>query len=175
MTEDQRPDPDRLLFYGRRRGRKLRPKAAQHLEEGLTAYAIDDSQLRAGAVISPQTLFDHDPKKMCSLRSVSVVVSILLPGPPKVRHAVFIGAEPFINGVAALCGHIHDHDLSNVRIGREDVRLLLPHFLMPGLPERLLPFPDPWPKFRHRSRRILQKPLLAEMKRLIRPGACCRR
>ena len=60
MTEDQRPDPDRLLFYGRRRGRKLRPKAAQHLEEGLAAYAIDDSRLKAGAVISPQTLFDHD-------------------------------------------------------------------------------------------------------------------
>ena len=61
MAEDQRPDPDRLLFYGRRRGRKLRPKAAQHLEKGLAAFAIDDNRLSAGEVISPQTLFDHDP------------------------------------------------------------------------------------------------------------------
>ena len=169
MAEDQRPDPDRLLFYGRRRGRKLRPKAAQHLEDGLAAFAIDDGRLTAGDVISPRSMFDHDPE--------DVFLEIGFGGGEHLAARAaespdcgFIGAEPFINGVAALCGHIHEHDLGNVRIWPEDVRLLLPHFPDAGFAGAFILFPDPWPKFRHRSRRILQKPLLAEMKRLIRPG-----
>jgi tRNA (guanine-N7-)-methyltransferase len=40
-------------------------------------------------------------------------------------HAGFIGAEPFINGVASLVRQIDEHALSNIRIWSDDVRPLL--------------------------------------------------
>jgi len=57
--------------------------------------------------------------------------------------AGFIGAEPFINGVASLLRHIEDQALSNIRIWDDDVRLILA-----GMPEACLAgayvlFPDP--------------------------------
>jgi tRNA G46 methylase TrmB len=38
----------------------------------------------------------------------------------------FIGAEPFINGVASLLRHIHEQQLGNIRIWPDDVRLIMP-------------------------------------------------
>ena len=39
--------------------------------------------------------------------------------------AAFIGAEPFINGVASLVRHIEERHLTNIRIWDDDVRLIL--------------------------------------------------
>ena len=85
-------------------------------------------------------------------------------------EAGFIGAEPFINGVASLLRHIEDGGLSNIRIWDDDVRLILDGMAEGGLAGAYVLFPDPWPKRRHAARRILQPAVLDSLARLIRPG-----
>ena len=85
-------------------------------------------------------------------------------------EAGFIGAEPFINGVASLLRHIEDDGLSNIRIWDDDVRLIFDGMGDATLAGAYVLFPDPWPKRRHAARRILQPAVLDALARLIRPG-----
>ena len=67
----------------------------------------------------------------------------------------FIGAEPFLNGVATALAHIRDKRLANVRLWRGDALEVLQR-----LPDGTLAFlyllhPDPWPKARHAKRRMV--------------------
>ena len=84
--------------------------------------------------------------------------------------AGFIGAEPFINGVASLLRHIEDDGLSNIRIWDDDVRLIFDGMGDDTLAGAYVLFPDPWPKRRHAARRILQPAVLDALARLIRPS-----
>ena len=81
----------------------------------------------------------------------------------------FIGAEPFVNGVASLLRHIKKRDLSNIRIWDDDVRLMLPRLSKSSLASVYIMFPDPWPKKRHLARRILDADMIEVLADLIKP------
>jgi tRNA (guanine-N7-)-methyltransferase len=72
----------------------------------------------------------------------------------------YIGAEPFINGVANAITEISDKQLQNIRIFTDDVRMLLRRLPENSLAKVFILFPDPWPKKRHFKRRIIQQSLL---------------
>ena len=82
----------------------------------------------------------------------------------------FIGAEPFINGVASLLRYIDEYQLGNIRIWPDDVRIILPAIETASLAGVFIMFPDPWPKRRHARRRILQPAFLDQLAKMIRPG-----
>jgi tRNA (guanine-N7-)-methyltransferase len=67
----------------------------------------------------------------------------------------FIGAEPFLNGVATALGHIRDKQLANVRLWRGDGLEVLQRIPDAGLSFLYLLHPDPWPKARHAKRRMV--------------------
>ena len=85
-------------------------------------------------------------------------------------HAAFIGAEPFINGVASGLRHLDEAGLGNVRIHDGDVRELLGRMPGASLDRVFILFPDPWPKTRHHKRRIVEPQTVAELARLLKPG-----
>ena len=76
-------------------------------------------------------------------------------------NKTIIGAEPFVNGVAALLSAITDErngilpQYKNIRIWPDDVRQILidSQYLFE---EIWILHPDPWPKARHEKRRLLQ-------------------
>jgi tRNA (guanine-N7-)-methyltransferase len=82
----------------------------------------------------------------------------------------FIGAEPFLNGIAKLLSEIQSRQLTNVRIFDGDARDLLPAIGAGTLAAIHLIYPDPWPKKRHRRRRFLQQGTIAEIHRLLVDG-----
>jgi tRNA (guanine-N7-)-methyltransferase len=86
----------------------------------------------------------------------------------------FIGAEPFLNGVASALRHIDERGLTNVRLHPEDVRELLVRIPDAGLARVFMLFPDPWPKARHHKRRLIQTEVVAELARALRPGGALR-
>lgn len=87
------------------------------------------------------------------------------------RDVNFIGAEPFINGVAKLLVQIIKDDLANIRIFDGDARILLQK-LPDGCLDRLfLLFPDPWPKTRHHKRRFVNQHTLSQFARILKPGS----
>jgi tRNA (guanine-N7-)-methyltransferase len=82
----------------------------------------------------------------------------------------FIGAEPFVNGVAKLLAFVEAKQLKNVRIHDDDGRYLL-EALPDGSIERIyLLYPDPWPKTRQNKRRFVGVDSLAQIHRALEPG-----
>jgi tRNA (guanine-N7-)-methyltransferase len=67
----------------------------------------------------------------------------------------FIGAEPFLNGVAAALAHVRDRNLRNVRLWRGDALEVLQRVPDGALSFLYLLHPDPWPKARHAKRRMV--------------------
>jgi tRNA (guanine-N7-)-methyltransferase len=92
------------------------------------------------------------------------------------RHpdALLIGAEPFINGLAACLAHLDDAGLENVRLHAGDVRGVMDRLPNGALARLYVLFPDPWPKTRHKKRRLIQPDFIAEAARLLRPGGLVR-
>ena len=81
--------------------------------------------------------------------------------------SIIIGAEPFMNGVAALLSAItneSDNTLiehyKNIRVWADDVRLLLKNFPNSKFDEIWVLHPDPWPKAKHEKRRLLNHEFL---------------
>ncbi|MDR0695383.1 MAG: tRNA (guanosine(46)-N7)-methyltransferase TrmB [Holosporales bacterium] len=72
-------------------------------------------------------------------------------------NALFVGCEPFVNGVAALLVKISDLGIKNIRIFQGDARILLQDIQSNSLDGVFLLFPDPWPKRKHTGRRFLQE------------------
>jgi tRNA (guanine-N7-)-methyltransferase len=67
----------------------------------------------------------------------------------------FIGAEPFLNGVAAALAHVRDRQLGNLRLWRGDALEVLQRVPDGALSFLYLLHPDPWPKSRHAKRRMV--------------------
>ncbi len=88
------------------------------------------------------------------------------------RHpaVTLIGAEVWLNGVANLLDRVERHGLANVRIFDTDVTVLL-EALPPACLERIFVlFPDPWPKARHRKRRLVNQAVVARFSDLLVDG-----
>jgi len=81
----------------------------------------------------------------------------------------FVGAEPFINGIAKLLALIEEKRLTNIRIYDGDARYLLEALPDASLERIYLLYPDPWPKTRHAKRRLVSAETLAHFYRLLRP------
>jgi len=83
---------------------------------------------------------------------------------------LIIGAEPFLNGVAKACAAIDAEGISNLRLHGGDVRDILDGLPDASLDRLYILFPDPWPKARHRKRRLIQEDTIVEFARLLKPG-----
>ncbi len=88
------------------------------------------------------------------------------------RHARtgFIGAEPFVNGVAKLLQRIEAENLSNIRILHGDARPLIEALSDGALSRIFVLHPDPWPKKRHYKRRMISPWFLEQSARLLKSG-----
>lgn len=89
----------------------------------------------------------------------------------RARGTGFIGAEPFINGVAQLLQKIDGEGLTNIRIRHGDARPLIEALPAASLSRLYVLHPDPWPKKRHYKRRMISPWFFAEAARLLKPGA----
>jgi tRNA (guanine-N7-)-methyltransferase len=82
-----------------------------------------------------------------------------------------IGCEPFEEGVVKVLALIEEQGIANIQVHPDDVRPLL-RWLPAGVLDRaFVLFPDPWPKMRHRKRRLVATPLLDQLARVLKPGA----
>jgi tRNA (guanine-N7-)-methyltransferase len=85
--------------------------------------------------------------------------------------ALFLGAEPFVNGIAACLTHLDSAQLANVRLHHGDVRDVARRLPDASVDRIYVLFPDPWPKTRHKKRRLIQAEFVAEAARIMKPGA----
>lgn len=83
----------------------------------------------------------------------------------------YVGVEVHPPGIGYLLVRLHERGLGNVRVVFGDAREALERrFAEASLDELWVYFPDPWPKARHRKRRLVQPPFAALAASRLRPG-----
>ncbi|WP_119272314.1 tRNA (guanosine(46)-N7)-methyltransferase TrmB [Taklimakanibacter deserti] len=149
-------EAQRFQLYGRRKGKALRPHHARLIAELLPMLAFDPGRL--------------DRRKPARLE-------IGFGGGEHLAHQAalhpdiaFIGAEPFVNGVAKLLALIEAKDLRNISVHAGDARELFADLPDGSLERIYLLYPDPWPKTRHHRRRLVSQENLRHFRRLLKPG-----
>ena len=149
MTAFKPGDPTTLnRLYGRSSGHKLR-KGQQELVDRL----LPQIEVPAEGEITAQRLFGED--RPLHLEIGFGAGEHLVDRADMLPDHGFIGAEPFLNGVAAGLAHIRDKNLANVRLWRGDALDVLGRIADGALSFLYLLHPDPWPKARHAKRRMV--------------------
>ncbi|HEX8640311.1 MAG TPA: tRNA (guanine(46)-N(7))-methyltransferase TrmB [Allosphingosinicella sp.] len=142
-------DPTTLRrLYGRSKGRPLRQGQAALVELLLPAVAVPHE----GPLDSRRLFGDGRPLHFeigFGAGEHLTYRADLLPD-----HG-FIGAEPFLNGVAAALGRLRGGNLANVRLHMGDALEVLERLPDASLSFVYLLHPDPWPKARHAKRRMV--------------------
>jgi tRNA (guanine-N7-)-methyltransferase len=83
----------------------------------------------------------------------------------------FIAIDIYNKGCLKTCAKIDEAGLDNVRVIRTEARWLLARGLHPeSLAAVYINCPDPWPKKRHRRRRLVNRQFLATLAHYLEPG-----
>lgn len=166
-------------FYGRRRGKKMRPARSKLVEELLPQLTIvipAQAGIHGEAVDTLTWIPAFAGMTAKDFREVWLEVGFgagehLVWQAERNPDVLLIGAEPYINGVAKLLSEIEEKQLKNIRILPNDVRPLLDALPDQSLSRVFVLFPDPWPKKRHWERRFIGPDNLDRLARLLKPEA----
>ena len=167
---EPRAEVGRYGFFGRRKGHRLRQTQAGLLETLLPRLALCPQSSPAAEV---STLFVA-PVSEVMLEIGSGGGEHLLAQALGHPQTGFIGCEPFVNGMAKTLAGIASQGLGNVRLHLGDglaVARWLPPRCLSGC---YILYPDPWPKRRHRKRRLIQDATVAILARPLRSGGFVR-
>ena len=169
MTAHKPGDPTTLnRLYGRAKGKPLRKG-----QQGLVDTLLPRIAVPAEGEVTAERLFGHP----CPLH-----FEIGFGGGEHMAYRAdmlpdhgFIGAEPFLNGVAQALTHV-DGDggksvpLGNVRIHHGDALEVLSRIPDGSLSFLYLLHPDPWPKARHAKRRMMNDGPVELFAAKLKPG-----
>ncbi len=160
------PDAKRRL-YGRRRGRKLRAGRRALMDTKLPLLRVE---LPASGSLNPRKLFSPPAREIWL--EIGFGAGEHLAAQAASHPGIgFIGAEVFENGIAKLLANVETLGLGNIRIFADDALLLLDRLAARSLGRVFILFPDPWPKERHKKRRLVSSETLARLADAMRPGA----
>jgi tRNA (guanine-N7-)-methyltransferase len=160
-------------LYGRKKGRPLGQERTEALRALLPSLTIPQDVLGEDHTLDPATLFDRpysDYWLEIGFGQGEHVAALMRENP----DIGYMGAEPFINGVAGLVKEVgalkEAYGQTNVRILHDDGMKLACSLAPESLGGVYVLNPDPWPKRRHNERRIINKTNLDALARIIRPG-----
>lgn len=164
MTAYKEGDPLTLnRLYGRAKGKKLRAEQEALVDNLLPQIAVPEE-----GEVSAATLFGDERPMHFEIGfgggEHMAIRADMLPD-----HG-FIGAEPFINGVAQALTHIRDGALRNVRLQHGDALEVLRRAPDSSLSFVYLLHPDPWPKARHAKRRMMNDGPVDLIASKLKPG-----
>jgi tRNA (guanine-N7-)-methyltransferase len=162
------PDPlDIRRLYGRAQGHPLRANAQRLVDELLPHVAVPPE----GPLSAPRLFGDDRPLAL----EIGFGKGEQLAFQARHRPSMgFLGAEPYLNGVAGLLAEIETHALTNIRVHRGDAIDLIERLPDASLAEVWLLHPDPWPKARHAKRRFVNPGPVGLVAAKIAPGGLFR-
>ena len=170
MADREKPGRSTEAFFGRRRGKAIRPQQAAALKAGFKTYLLDL------AAPPPADLSGLFAAKISSVR-----LEIGFGGGEHLLHTAggdqqtgFIGVEPFVNGMAKMMTAVAKTPLANLRVYDDDATQLLDWLPPASLDGIDLLYPDPWPKKKHWKRRFVSPVNLDRFCRVLKPGGTFR-
>jgi tRNA (guanine-N7-)-methyltransferase len=159
----------RRALHGRRKGRPLRPHRATLVETLLPTLELTV----AGGSHEPIDPAGWFPSPVAEIwLEIGFGAGEHLAWQARHHPEIgFVGCEPFLNGVARLLSDIDTRGLTNIRIFRDDARMLIARLADASIARAFVLFPDPWPKTRHHKRRIVGPATVPQLARILRDGA----
>ena len=158
MSANKPGDPLTLgRLYGRSVGKKLRAGQQQLVDELLPRLSLP-----AEGPVTAARLFGAE----AAARPLHFEIGFgggehLAARAAALPGHLFIGAEPFLNGVAQALTHVENGGLANIRLHHGDALEVLRRVPDGALAMLYLLHPDPWPKARHAKRRMVNDGPLA--------------
>ena len=150
-----------LRSFGRRRGRKPSDRQEHLKRELLPKVAID--------IAKP---FGARPADQGLWLEIGFGGGEHLVWQARHNPAVsLIGCEPFEDGVVKVLTAIDQDKLENIYIHMGDARDVLRWLPEASIARAFILFPDPWPKRKHRKRRLMNPQTLGLLARVMAPGA----
>ena len=146
------------VFYGRRKGRKLSKSDQIALNLG-KRYLINKEDL--------SNIFNS--KKHLILEIGFGDGNNLINSAKINPHFFYIGSDPFLNTTAKCLDKVIKYNIKNVVIWPDDVRKIINLFPDDSISAIKILFPDPWPKKKHKSRRLIQDEFLETLYTIMKP------
>ena len=125
--------------------------------------SLSDNQISFGELF----LYSHDVTLEVGFGNGDSLLEMAIQQPKQ----NFLGIEVYEAGIGRLINEANKHQLSNLKIIKEDaVEVLQNHIPDDSLSKFQLFFPDPWHKKRHHKRRIIQTSFLDILTKKLKTG-----
>jgi tRNA (guanine-N7-)-methyltransferase len=151
-------------FFGRRKGHPLRARQAELFDTLLPRLALN-LNAPAGSLAALFSVPVDDVRLEIGFGGAEHLIAQAQTNP----RSGFIGAEPFVNGMAKALAAIDLEEIANIRLHHADAADLLDWLPAASLTRIDLLYPDPWPKRRHWKRRFVSDASIIKFARPLRP------
>ncbi len=179
---NKKPEERLIRSFGRIKSRRLSDNKNYLLENLLPKYEILFEKRKAlfekegGSIASAIETGDffkiHSDLKTYNKTSLEIGFGFgdfLFEKAKNNPDTLFVGSEPHLNGVINLLSKLQKEPLDNVKISKQDIRILLENFPESFFDEIYILFPDPWPKLKHFKRRLINTNFLDFLSKKIKP------
>lgn len=136
------------------------------LQEG-AKYLIKNSNFSSTSKLILEDLVEFKPKE--------IILEIgfgggenLLKSAKMNPDVLYLGADPFLNTNAKCIKAILNYNIKNIMIWPDDIRKIIEFFPSNIFSEIKILFPDPWPKFKHKNRRLIQDNFLISLYNILK-------
>jgi len=146
-------------FYGRRKGRRISSTNLKLLEDYSNKFYLHEDQI---CKLSP-----HEYNKNIleiGFGNGDNLVNMSLKEP----NNLFIGCDAYYNGCVKLLKKIVNKNIKNIKIWPDDIYLIIKKFKKNFFDLILILQPDPWPKKKHKKRRLIQQKFLDDLNQILK-------
>tara|TARA_Y100001954_G_C15586592_1_gene491011 strand:+ start:133 stop:792 length:660 start_codon:yes stop_codon:yes gene_type:complete len=147
------------FFYGRRKGRKISSTNSKLLRDFSYKFYLVEEQIHKLKI------------NECNKNILEIgfgngenLVNMSLKRP----NDLFIGCDAYRDGCIKLLREIVKNNIKNIRIWPNDVHLIIKKFKRNFFDLILILQPDPWPKRKHRKRRLIQQKFLDDLNYILK-------
>ena len=142
------------LFHGRRKGRKISASNLKLLDVSSCKFYLNEDQIG-------KLKLNQLNKNILEIGfgNGENLVNMSLNKP----NDQFIGCDAYTNGCVKLLKQIVTQNIKNIKIWPDDIHLIIKKFKKNFFDLVLILQPDPWPKKKHKKRRLIQQNFLDDI------------
>ena len=150
---------NKIFFHGRRKGRKISSTKLKLLEDYRHSFYLSEDQISNLKVYKyKKNILEIGFGNGQNLVNMSLNHS----------NDLFIGSDAYYNGCATLLDQIVNKNIKNIKIWPYDINLILKNFKKNFFDLILILQPDPWPKKKHKKRRLIQQKFLNDLNHVLK-------
>ena len=146
-------------FYGRRKGRRISSTNLKLLENYSNKFYLQEEQ------ICKLAHYEYNKNILeIGFGNGDNLVNMSLNKP----NNLFIGCDAYYNGCVKLLKKIVNKNIKNIKIWPDDIHLIIKKFKKNFFDLILILQPDPWPKKKHKKRRLIQQKFLDDLNQILK-------